>query len=66
MNIPEGFTPRGDSNEQPLETYDKRVTVMYANERPNAWSTQVGRSANKLAWKIPDGPMRIQAYKVLP
>lgn len=66
MNIPEGFTPRGDSNEQPPETYDKRVCVVYANERPEAWGAQVGRNANTLAWKTPDGPLRIQAYRVLP
>lgn len=65
MKIPEGFTPRGDSNEQPLETYDKRVFVIHADSRATAWDCTTDRSANALAWKIPDGPLRIVAYKVL-
>lgn len=62
MNIPEGFTPRGDSNEQPLETYDKGVEYLLAGKREALFCSR----ANALAWKIPDGPMRIIAYKVLP
>lgn len=66
MNIPEGFTPRGDSNEQPPETYGKAVWVIRerydgaTNGIMDAWK------ANFLPWKIPQGPLRILAYKVLP
>lgn len=62
MNIPEGFTPRGNSNEQPPETYDKQVSVILAGMRPGR---VLESGANGLAWKIPDGPLRIIAWKIL-
>lgn len=62
MNIPEGFTPRGDSNEQPPETYDKWVELVLEGGK------QLSRecAANAVTWKVPTGPARIIAYKVLP
>jgi len=63
MNIPEGFTPRGDSNEQPLETYDKWVSVILQGAKQDR---RLGSRANGLPWKIPDGPMRIIAWRIEP
>ncbi len=62
MTIPEDFTHRGNSNEQPPETYDKGVEYVIAGRREPMFCSR----ANALAWKIPDGPMRIIAYKVRP
>ncbi len=63
MNIPEGFTPRGDSNEQPLETYDKDVLLWKANH-PLGYTVTTAK-ANTADWKIPEGSMRILAFQVL-
>jgi len=65
MNIPEGFTPRGDSNEQPPETYDKMVKLVYMDRKGLALISAPA-TANRLGWKVPDGANRIYAYKVLP
>lgn len=66
MKIPEGFTPRGDSNEQPPETYDKKVLIVLDNPFGTA-ASEIAVTANGLSfWKIPDGPLRVAAYKVLP
>lgn len=65
MNIPEGFTPRGDSNEQPPETYDKKVDVIVLSR--NGREAEIcSIPANGLPWKIPHGSMRIIAYRTLP
>lgn len=64
MKIPEGFTPRGDSNEQPLETYDKNVQLVF--EGSSAEHIPAVFPANIMPWKIPDGPMRIIAWRLAP
>lgn len=70
MKIPEGFTPRGEGNEQPLETYDKRVWAIPASALSH--DPSMGKvllapvSANKCPWKVPDGPCRIVAWKLAP
>lgn len=63
MKIPEGFTPRGEGNEQPPETYDKKVAVIYGNPFVK---TPYEIRANEAPWKVPDGPLRLIAWKILP
>lgn len=63
MSVPEGFTHRGDGNEQPPETYDKWVALVFSGFGKKVWDST---PANTAPWKVPDGADRIHAYKVLP
>lgn len=62
MNIPEGFIPRGESNEQPPETYDKQAAVVFGNP---FLRNPIETPANRAPWKVPDGPLRIIAWRLL-
>lgn len=73
--IPGGFTVRGEGNEQPPETVDKVVMTRMADdycsairyhsdEEVRAWFDGKFK-ANGLPWKIPDGPGRIIAWKIV-